>query len=60
MLLGDAMQEPSGVSRRNMFLQGGTALTGTWFLPPIPSANAARGAAELDLEFYMRDLVGGE
>ena len=57
--IGDAMQEPSGVSRRNMFLQGGTALTSTWFLPPIPSANAARGAAELDLEFYMRDLMGG-
>ena len=28
-------------------------------LPPTEPASAARGAAELDLEFYVRDLVGG-
>jgi hypothetical protein len=50
------------LSRRQLLLSGVTAATATAavFLP-ADAANAARakGAAELDLEFYVRDLVGG-
>jgi hypothetical protein len=37
----------------------GIGTIGGLFLLPAQPARAARGAAELDLEFYMRDLVGG-
>lgn len=36
-----------------------TAITTTIAISPIEPANAVRGAAELDFEYYMRDLVGG-
>jgi hypothetical protein len=37
----------------------GVGTMGSLVVWPIQPAVAARGAAELDLEFYMRDLVGG-
>jgi hypothetical protein len=48
------------LSRRQLIISGVTATTASVFLP-ADAANAARvkGAAELDLEFYMRDLVSG-
>lgn len=52
----------SELSRRQLFLTGATTATAAaaLFFPTDP-ANAARakGAAELDFEFYMRDLVSG-
>lgn len=51
-----SLQE-GAVSRRHVVASGivaGAALS----INPAPSS-AARGAAELDFEFYMRDLVGG-
>jgi hypothetical protein len=50
----------SGVSRRNWLRNGILAGSGGVLLPLSPdTANAARGAAELDFEYYMRDLLGG-
>jgi hypothetical protein len=47
------------ISRRYVLRNGGATLaTGIVFLPTSAS-HAARGAAELDFEFYMRDLIGG-
>ena len=48
------------LSRRQLLFSGATATTVAVFLP-CEAANAARakGAAELDLEFYMRDLING-
>jgi hypothetical protein len=57
-----ALQEASPVSRRRALIENGLKIGSTvgsaWFLLPQP-AFAARGAAELDFEFYMRDLFGG-
>jgi len=49
------------LSRRQLILSGATLITATATCLPSDSANAARakGAAELDLEFYLRDLVKG-
>lgn len=52
-----ALQEPP-VSRRQVMLESGILFGGALIIPKEP-ASAARGAAELDLEFYVRDLVGG-
>lgn len=53
----NALSESSKVSRRKI-LGTLSAATGLFLLPNEP-ANAAKGAAELDFEYYMRDLVGG-
>lgn len=37
----------------------GISAVGSLFILPAKPALAARGAAELDFEYYMRDLVGG-
>ena len=52
----------SKISRRQLLLSGVTATTAAaaFFLPTSPAhAARAKGAAELDLEFYVRDLVSG-
>ncbi|VEU44113.1 unnamed protein product [Pseudo-nitzschia multistriata] len=51
----------SELSRRQLLLSGVTLGTIGAILLPTNPANAARakGAAELDLEFYIRDLVNG-
>merc|ERR1712003_575565 len=48
------------LSRRQLIFSGVSATIAAVFLP-IDAANAARakGAAELDLEFYVRDLISG-
>ena len=46
-------------SRREILLNGLVATEGLSLVISPQPANAARGAAELDFEFYMRDLVGG-
>lgn len=51
------LQSPSP-SRREL-LERGVAMGSAWFLLPSEPASAAQGAAELDFEFYMRDLLGG-
>jgi hypothetical protein len=55
---GVALQSPS---RRNFLertvLTGGASLSSLLFLPD--PANAVQGAAEYDLEYYMRDLLRG-
>lgn len=51
---------------RQIFLRTATAslppattlILSSWMIDPLP-ADAARGAAELDLEYYARDLFGG-
>jgi hypothetical protein len=43
---------------RRQLVETGLLVGGTLTLSPSPSW-AAKGAAELDFEFYMRDLVGG-
>lgn len=53
-----------GVSRRDALVRWGGAgsagiITTVLVGAPVESAHAARGAAELDLEYYMRDLLGG-
>lgn len=50
----------SNLSRRQLLLSGVATTTAAVFLP-TNAAHAARakGAAELDLEFYVRDLVSG-
>ena len=49
----------SPVPRRQLFLEGsGAATCAALFLHTQP-AWAVRGAAELDLEYYLRDLAGG-
>ncbi|KAG7345880.1 hypothetical protein IV203_004947 [Nitzschia inconspicua] len=53
----------SSISRRDS-IQFVAVVSASSFLPlmmmlPIQPANAARGAAELDFEYYMRDLMGG-
>jgi hypothetical protein len=53
-----ALQEPKPMSRRRM-LESGLMVGGAWCALPTQPASAARGAAELDFEYYMRDLVGG-
>jgi hypothetical protein len=54
-----ALQEASPVTRRRALIENGFRIGGTAFsLLPQP-AFAAQGAAELDFEFYMRDLFGG-
>lgn len=60
-LLGDALcvalhMEISMTRRR--LLEGSLLIGGTFGANAAP-ASAARGAAELDFEFYMRDLIGG-
>jgi hypothetical protein len=49
------------LSRRQLLFSGVTTATAAAVFLPTNAANAARakGAAELDLEFYVRDLVGG-
>lgn len=51
-----SLQQPI-VSRRQI-VEASLLHTGILIVNPN-SASAARGAAELDLEFYMRDLIGG-
>jgi hypothetical protein len=46
------------VSRRKWLQNGILAGSGGILLKP-DTANAARGAFELDMEFYVRDLIGG-
>lgn len=48
-------------SRRQLLTKiGGTATASAWsWLAPQDSAHAARGAAELDLEYYARSLMSG-
>lgn len=49
------------VDRRALLRDAAAVIGGatTTTLVASPPAHAARGAAELDLEFYLRDLVGG-
>ena len=54
----EALQDLSLCSRRTL-LKSGCMVGGAWVMVPHEPANAARGAAELDFEFYMRDLMGG-
>ena len=53
--------QPLSPSRRDLLRCGGLlAIVGSSVLfLPTELASAARGAAELDFEFYMRDLLGG-
>lgn len=53
-LLGDSNKP---IERRRLIES--SALVGVFLLVKPDSASAARGAAELDFEFYMRDLMGG-
>jgi hypothetical protein len=53
----NGLQSPSP-SRRQL-LERGLAVGSAWVMLPTEPASAARGAAELDFEFYMRDLLGG-
>jgi hypothetical protein len=53
----DGLQE-TPLSRRRL-LETGCTVGGTWLMLPNEPAFAAKGAAELDFEFYMRDLMGG-
>jgi hypothetical protein len=46
-------------SRRQLLLKGLVATETLSLVATARPADAARGAAELDFEFYMRDLVGG-
>lgn len=46
------------VSRRQLLRDGAVLTSGAALVVP-EAASAARGAAELDFEYYMRDLVGG-
>lgn len=45
------------LSRRNVL--GATAAAATVMVSSSQPANAVKGAAELDFEYYLRDLVGG-
>ena len=47
-----------GIVSRRQLVASGLVASGAWSANPELSS-AARGAAELDFEFYMRDLVGG-
>ena len=47
------------LSRRQLILSGITATTAAVFSSSPAHAARAKGAAELDLEFYVRDLVSG-
>ena len=49
------------MTRRQQLMETGSLLVSGFFLLTVhpDPALAARGAAELDLEFYLRDLVGG-
>jgi hypothetical protein len=47
------------ISRRYVLRNGGATLATGIVLLPTSASHAARGAAELDFEFYMRDLIGG-
>jgi len=51
----------SSVCRRQLIRNGVIALStsGSAIIMPSDRALAARGAAELDFEYYVRDLVGG-
>jgi hypothetical protein len=53
----------TAASSRRELIRNGFLFTGNvglvWFLDGNEPAHAARGAAELDLEFYVRDLIGG-
>jgi hypothetical protein len=51
------LQEP--LLPRRVLLESGLMVGGSWLMLPKQPALAARGAAELDFEFYMRDLVDG-
>ena len=51
-------------SRRQILLNSALKTAGIWLVLPVPLAISAqqpkaKGAAELDFEYYMRDLVGG-
>jgi hypothetical protein len=43
---------------RRRFVEGAVLAGSSWLLPN-QDAHAAKGAAEYDLEYYMRDLLGG-
>lgn len=51
-------QQYPSISRRNALIAASSVTMGA-FAPPLENAQAARGAAELDFEYYMRDLLGG-
>mmetsp|Transcript_27925 Transcript_27925/g.57924 ORF Transcript_27925/g.57924 Transcript_27925/m.57924 type:complete len:408 (+) Transcript_27925:188-1411(+) len=58
----ESLDAPEVSRRRLLFSSGAVAVAAaaTAFLPSdAASAARAKGAAELDLEFYVRDLVGG-
>ncbi|KAL3921118.1 MAG: hypothetical protein SGARI_006765, partial [Bacillariaceae sp.] len=65
MRLVHSLQHPNipssdKVTRRNLLLKiASVSASATIISFPAAPANAARGAAELDFEYYMRDLVGG-
>jgi hypothetical protein len=54
-----SLQLPVQPNNRRRFLERSGALIGPTWLLGREDAQAARGAAELDFEYYMRDLLGG-
>lgn len=51
---------PSPIRTRRSILTEGCSITAlSWLLLPSDPANAAKGAAELDFEYYMKDLFNG-
>lgn len=53
-----ALQLKPTTDTRRRFLEGAVLAGSTWALTK-QDALAAKGAAEYDLEYYMRDLIGG-
>jgi len=52
------LKAPQGHETRRRFLEGAVVVGSAWSLSS-QEAVAAKGAAEYDLEYYMRDLIGG-
>lgn len=60
MVQGVSLQlKSAGQDTRRQFINGAGISASLWSLLPLQDALAAKGAAEYDLEFYMRDLIGG-
>ena len=56
--LVSSLRLPWQQNRRQLLERSSTLIVATW-LDGANDAHAARGAAELDFEYYIRDMIGG-